>query len=42
LLAIQLDAGFGSRTVFNAAFKRETGLTPSQWRRQKAQGGRSD
>ncbi|MBD8525828.1 helix-turn-helix domain-containing protein [Pseudomarimonas arenosa] len=34
LLAIQLDAGFGSRTVFNAAFKRETGLTPSQWRRQ--------
>jgi AraC-like DNA-binding protein len=35
LLAIQLDAGFGSRTVFNAAFKRETGLTPSQWRQSK-------
>ena len=32
LLAIQLDAGFGSKTVFNAAFKRETGLTPSAWR----------
>lgn len=38
LLAIQLDAGFGSRTVFNAAFKRETGLTPSQWRQQNAPG----
>lgn len=35
LLAIQLDAGFGSRTVFNAAFKRETGLTPSHWRQSK-------
>ena len=32
LLAIQLDAGFGSKTVFNAAFKRETGMTPSAWR----------
>lgn len=36
LLSIQMDAGFGSRTVFNAAFKRETGLTPSQWRQQQA------
>lgn len=32
LLAIQLDAGFGSKSVFNAAFKRETGTTPSAWR----------
>lgn len=32
LIAIQIDAGFGSKTVFNAAFKRETGLTPSAWR----------
>lgn len=36
LLAIQFDAGFGSRTVFNAAFKRETGLTPSQWRQKNS------
>ena len=39
LLAIQLDAGFGSRTVFNATFKRETGMTPSQWRQRKAPDG---
>lgn len=32
LLAIQLDAGFASKSVFNAAFKRETGQTPSAWR----------
>lgn len=34
LIAIQLDAGFASKSVFNAAFKRQTGLTPSQWRAQ--------
>lgn len=32
LLAIQLDAGFASKSVFNAAFKRVTGLTPSAFR----------
>lgn len=36
LIAIQLDAGFASKSVFNAAFKRQTGLTPSQWRAQHA------
>jgi AraC-like DNA-binding protein len=33
LIAIQLDAGFASRSVFNAAFRRETGMSPDQWRK---------
>lgn len=33
LIAVQLDAGFASRSVFNAAFKRETGMSPNQWRK---------
>ena len=33
LLNICLDAGFQSKSTFNAAFKEETGLTPSQWRK---------
>jgi AraC-like DNA-binding protein len=36
LLALQLDAGFASKSVFNAAFKRVTGMTPSAWRSQHA------
>jgi len=33
LIAVQLDAGFASRSVFNAAFRRETGMAPEQWRK---------
>ncbi|MGA0601964.1 helix-turn-helix domain-containing protein [Caulobacter sp. KR2-114] len=34
ILTIALDAGFASLGPFNRAFKAETGLTPSAWRRQ--------
>lgn len=32
ILAIALDAGFNSKTTFNAIFKSQTGLTPSKYR----------
>jgi AraC-like DNA-binding protein len=32
ILAIAYDAGFNSKTTFNAIFKNHTGLTPSQFR----------
>jgi len=35
ILTIALDAGFQSLGPFNRAFKAETGLTPSEYRRQK-------
>ncbi|MES2724013.1 MAG: AraC family transcriptional regulator [Pseudomonadota bacterium] len=34
ILTIALDTGFGSIGPFNRAFKAQTGLTPSQYRRQ--------
>ncbi len=34
LLAISMDAGFGSKSSFNAAFRRHAGVTPTQYRRQ--------
>jgi AraC-like DNA-binding protein len=32
ILAIAFDAGFNSKTTFNAIFKNQTGLTPSEFR----------
>lgn len=34
VLALGMDAGFNAKSSFNAAFKRHTGMTPSQYRKQ--------
>ncbi|MBV8660286.1 MAG: helix-turn-helix transcriptional regulator [Burkholderiales bacterium] len=34
LLDLALMAGFNSKTAFNNSFKRETGMTPSAWKKQ--------
>jgi AraC-like DNA-binding protein len=32
LLAMSMDAGFASKSTFNAVFRRQVGMTPSAWR----------
>ncbi len=34
LLDLAHDCGFGSKATFNAVFKKQTGMTPSQYRKQ--------
>lgn len=34
LLDIALDCGFGSKSTFNAVFKRQVGMSPSAWRQR--------
>lgn len=39
LLDLAFAAGFSSKSAFNASFKRVTGMTPSQWKKQAQAAG---
>jgi AraC-like DNA-binding protein len=36
ILDLALDCGFGSKSTFNAVFKRQVGMSPSAWRQNAA------
>ena len=36
LISIGLEAGFNSKTTFNTVFKRQTGMTPSQFKKENS------
>lgn len=36
VLALAFDAGFNSKSSFNSVFKKQTGMTPSQFRKQQS------
>ncbi|MDK8465445.1 helix-turn-helix domain-containing protein [Marinobacter sp. SS13-12] len=38
ILQVMYDSGFNSKSVFNTAFKNDTGLTPSEYRHRALQG----
>ena len=42
LLEIALECGFGSKSTFNAVFKKSTGLSPTAYRASLAEAGPPD
>ena len=38
IMAIAEDCGFHSKSTFNSLFKKQTGVTPSEYKRQMKQG----